>query len=114
MKKLLFILLFIIGIVNFRDHPLIKPHKKKVLELISIQAKNTVGVIDSPKVFDSLRTLETIISSYEYTYVINKIRSIEEANSFYQAQCHNLELSHVILTRYSMKKTCDILKKYLN
>lgn len=114
MKKMLFIIVLILGLVNFRDHPLLKPYTHKVLNLVSEQARSTAGIIESPKVFDDLKVLESEISSYEYNFIINKIHDVDQANVFYRAQCHDIELSHVVLTRYSIKKTCDILSKYLN
>jgi len=114
MKKTLFIIVLILAVVNFRDHPLLIPYTSKVINLVSMKAKSTAGVIVTPQILEDLKVLESVISSYEFNYIINQIQTVEQANYFYVAQCHDIELSHTVLTHYAIKKTCDILTENLN
>lgn len=114
MKKILFIIVLIVGAVNFRDHPQLKPYTDNILNLVSTKAKNTAGVIDRSFVFDNLKNLESTISSYEYRFVVDNITDIEQATQFYQKQCHDTELAHAVLTQYAIKKICGILNNDLD
>jgi len=114
MKKILFLIVTILLIVEFRHHPLLEPYAKKLTALASKQAQETIGISNFPELLTDLKSLESIISPHEFSFVIEKISDNKQAKLFYGKQCRNIELSHMILTRYAMKKTCNILVGHIS
>jgi len=114
MKKILFLIVTVLLVVEFRHHPLLEPYTKKISALVSKQAQKTVGISNFPELLTDLKSLESIISPHEFSFVIEKISHHKQAKLFYGKQCINIELSHMVLTRYAMKKTCSILEGYIS
>jgi len=114
MKKILFLIVTILLVVEFRHHPLLEPYTQKVSAIVSKQAQETIGLNDFPELLTDLETLESIIAPHEFNFVRDKIVDYKQAKYFHSKQCKNTDLTHMILTRYAIKKTCKILGGYIS
>lgn len=113
MKKVLFLVVVVLLVVEFRGHPILKPYTDRLVSLVSIQAKKSAGVSDFPKFIADLEKLSAVIAPHEYNYLINELTDFKKVEVFYYKQCGNINLSHMTLTGYSIKKTCRIIEEYL-
>lgn len=114
MKKILFLIVIILLVVELRHHPLMEPYTQHISSLVLKQAKKTTGISNFPELVTELKSLESTISPHEFHFIIEKIISHEQAKSFFDKQCINVELSHTVLTSYTIKKTCNILEGYIS
>ena len=114
MKKILFLIVIILLVVEFRHHPLMEPYTQHISSLVSKQAKKATGISDFPELVTELKSLESTISSHEFSFIVEQITNHKQAKSFFDKQCVNVELSHMVLTSYTIKKTCHILEGYIS
>lgn len=113
MKKVLFLVVVMLLAVEFRAHPILKPYTDRLVSLVSTQAKKSLGVSDFPKFIEDLEKLSAVIAPHEYNYLIDELTDFSKVKIFNQNQCGNINLSHMTLTGYSIKKTCKIIEEYL-
>ena len=113
MKKILFLIIVSLLIVEFREHPILKPYTDRIIGLVSAQAKKSIGANDFPKFLKGLEQLDTLIAPHEYSYLVNELTNLKKVEAFNTKQCSNIKLSHMTLTSYSIKKACAVIDKYL-
>lgn len=113
MKKIVFFIIAFLMIIEFREHPVLKPYTDKIFSLVSTQAKLAAHVSDFPEFVRDLETLSSLISSHEYDYLLNELTNFNKVEFFYNQQCFDIGLSHMTLTSYSIRKTCRIIEEYL-
>lgn len=113
MKKILFLVVAILLAIEFRDHPVLKPYTDKLISIVSTTARGTVGVSDFPQFISDFSKLKSTLAQHEYDFLVEELTDAKKVEAFYSKQCSNIDLSHVALTGYSIKKACEVINDYL-